>query len=912
LILLADELGGWPPDYVQVFKWRQQKLFSMRRDRVLEVGAKEYYRTCPAEFIDHWCDTYDPRNLPLGLPARVPFVLFPRQVQLIEFFHECLKAEECGLVEKSRDMGATWLASGFSVWLWLFWPGAAIGWGSYKEQLVDRIGVVDSIFEKMRMIVRGLPDEFLPRGFSPSEHMNYMRFVNPENGSTITGEVGDNMGRGGRKMIYFKDEAQPLDAKVLTPQGWKLMADMAVGVDVIGADGKPTRVVGINDCGVHDVYRVTFSDGTFTECSPNHLWTVQKAWGKKEQLTLSTSEIADSLMYVSPGGQTQYKYRVPVVCAPVEFDSVEKELPLDPYLVGALLGDGSVKYVPSHSPKITTADAEIVESFKRLLPAGCLLNFEKTYQYRIVDERGRQGYYVKSRARLAVVAAGIAGMGSYTKQVPDRYKFASVNVRLALLQGLMDTDGSACAGYAEFCTTSPKLADDVLFLAQSLGGTATHNIKIDPRGYRDVHVLHLTLPKEMVPFRLTRKLSKLRPRSHPPGRTILSIALVGQRPVRCISVEAKDGLYLTDNCIVTHNSAHYEHPELIEAALTDNTRVQIDLSSVHGLGTVFHRKREAGVDWEPGQKIAKGRTNVFVMDWSDHPAKTQAWHDERERSARDNGLMHVFAQEVDRNYAASVEGVIIKPEWVTAAIDAHLKLSVEQSGMWVAALDVADEGLDTNALAKRKGCVLKGLEEWGDRDVGASARRAIAACRDVGSISLQYDCVGVGAGVKSEGNRLIEEKLMPKGVTLVPWSAAAKVKDEDQRVIVGDSNSPLNKDYFYNYKAQAWVHLARRFENTYRALNEKGFTWKADELISLPSDLPLLRKLQKELSQATASTDNARMKLVVEKAPDGSKSPNLADAVVMAFFPVLPAYDSSMDWLGTPTVTERQKARMSA
>jgi hypothetical protein len=213
-------------------------------------------------------------------------------------------------------------------------------------------------------------------------------------------------------------------------------------------------------------------------------------------------------------------------------------------------------------------------------------------------------------------------------------------------------------------------------------------------------------------------------------------------------------------------------------------------------------------------------------------------------------------------------------------------------------------------LAKRKGCVLKGLDEWGDRDVGASARRAIAACRDVGAISLQYDCVGVGAGVKSEGNRLTEEKLMPKGVTLVPWSAAAKVKDEDKRLILGDANSPLNQDYFYNYKAQAWVHLARRFENTYRALHEKGFTWKADELISLPSDLPLLRKLQKELSQATSSIDNARMKLVVDKAPDGSKSPNLADAVVMAFFPVLPGYPSDLDWIGDPT--PRQQARMSA
>ena len=531
---------SWPPNYVEVYAWRQRQLRRLRADPGLLYGAKCYYKDHPAEFISHWCDTFDPRNIALGMPSRLPFVLFRRQVELVNFFAACLMAQADGLVEKTRDMGATFGACGASIWLWLFHPGSAVGWGSYKQDLVDKIGVVDSVFEKLRQMIVSLPPEFLPPGLEPREHLTFMRCTNPDNGASIAGEVGDNMGRGGRKSIYFKDE-----------------------------------------------------------------------------------------------------------------------------------------------------------------------------------------------------------------------------------------------------------------------------------------------------------------------------------------------------------SAHYEHPELIEAALTDNTRCQIDLSSVHGLGNVFHRKREAGVDWEPGQKVVRGRTNVFIMDWRDHPLKTQVWHDERETQFRENGLSHVFAQEVDRNYAASVEGVIIRPEWVAAAIDAHKRIEgLTDDGGWVAALDVADEGLDTNAFARRKGIMLKSIVEWGERDTGATARRAITGCKGLGNVDLNYDCIGVGAGVKAEANRLRDEKLLPAGVRLVPWSAAAEVFEKDKRLIPGDRDSPLNGDFFYNFKAQAWWQLARRFERTWRAINENTFRADPAQLISIPGDLPLVRKLQKELSQATATTDNAKMKMVVDKSPDGTKSPNLADAMVMVYWPV--------------------------
>ena len=122
------------------------------------------------------------------------------------------------------------------------------------------------------------------------------------------------------------------------------------------------------------------------------------------------------------------------------------------------------------------------------------------------------------------------------------------------------------------------------------------------------------------------------------------------------------------------------------------------------------------------------------MDWRDHPAKTQVWYEARRRKAQDDGLLHVFAQEVDRDYASAVENTVIPSDWIKAAIDAHLKLGFDDSGMWSAALDVADDGQDTNALALRKGVVLKSVEEWGERDTALTARRAVAGCSGVGPI----------------------------------------------------------------------------------------------------------------------------------------------------------------------------------
>ena len=546
----ADE---WPPNYPAVYRWRSKVLKQLISDSNVLKAAKVYYSTHPAEFIMDWMDTYDPRKSPTNAnPALrgekwMPFVFFKRQKDVIDFFESCSHDQTSGLVEKCRDFGLTWLACGYSVWRWLFIKNDAIGWGSRKETLVDKPGDPDSIFEKIRLMLKRLPRIWLPAGFSWGRNSTYMKLLNPENGAIIAGEAGDNIGRGGRRSCYFLDEA-----------------------------------------------------------------------------------------------------------------------------------------------------------------------------------------------------------------------------------------------------------------------------------------------------------------------------------------------------------SHLERPEKVEAALGDNTNVRFDISSVNGVGNVFHRRRENGVIWSPDvTSYPFGFVRVFVADWRDHPLKTQEWYDARKARYEREGMAHIFAQEVDRNYAAAVSNTVIPYQWVEASIDAHIKLPWFAEALeahkddWYAGLDVADEGNDRNALTLRQWVIWRDVQEWGERDPGISARKAVLACREhKGHISCQYDCIGVGSGVKTEYNRLTTDEgvISAHEIPFIPWNAGASVLNPFDRIIPDDNESLQNKDFFDNLKAQAWWSIRTRFYKTFKAVTE-GVRYNPDELISIDSRITLLEQLKKELIQPTVGY-SSRLKMLIEKKPDGMRSPNLADSGVMAFFPV--------------------------
>lgn len=520
------------PDYREVFVDRINTLNNVKRDPSLVPYILEYYKNNPVAFILDWCVTYDPRNIS-PIPKTMPFCVFPRQIDMLQFIYESVENQTSGLWEKSRDYGATWIACAASVHMWLFEPGTAIGFGSRKADLVDQLGDPKTIFAKIRQIIDSLPAFMLPKDLNHKLHLTYMKCINPENGSTIVGEAGDNIGRGGRTSLYFPDEA-----------------------------------------------------------------------------------------------------------------------------------------------------------------------------------------------------------------------------------------------------------------------------------------------------------------------------------------------------------AHVERPELMEAALGDNTNVRIDISSVNGIGNPFYRRRMNGKEWEPGEPMVKDRANILVLDWMDHPGKDQEWYDTRKKKAQDEGLAHIFAQEVDRDYAASVEGVLIPAKWVRCVYQHYDELCeiVSKSGRIVGGQDAADGGDDSSALVMAHGVHIE-LAETDNRGADDAAPALLTLARMMGVQDYYYESTGVGTGVR------VAAKMM--NMVAQAWTPNAKVVNPHEDMIagtrIGEEGRRTNKDYFSNYKAQSSWALRLRFKRVYDYFND-GKPFDPDEIIIINPKMKNAEQLERELSQPTYSTNGAG-KITIDKKPNGTKSPNLFDALVICMSP---------------------------
>lgn len=517
------------PDYVSVFEHRLTRLRNIREQSASDPNLLPllytYYRDNPIEFIEDWGCTTDPRNVRINRPVLMPFILFPRQREFLQYVLRKWRAGEDGLCDKSRDMGISWLAISLACTLGTFHEGVVIGFGSRKEEYVDRKDGPKSLFWKARQFMKHLPPEFR-RGWDESKHAPFMKMTFPETGSYLAGEAGDSIGRGDRASIYFVDEA-----------------------------------------------------------------------------------------------------------------------------------------------------------------------------------------------------------------------------------------------------------------------------------------------------------------------------------------------------------AHLEHPENADMALAATTDCRIDMSSVAGTGNPFAEKRFGGYI-EP-----------FTFHWRDDPRKDEEWYARQ----LERFPAVVVAQEIDINYSASVEGILIPSVWVQAAIDAHKKLGIKPSGVRKGALDVADEGIDLNAFCGAHGVVVEYLDAWSGKgdDIFGTTERAFTICDDQGYTEFDFDADGLGAGVRGDA-RVLNEKRTNK-IIVSPYRGSGSVVDPDKPIpepipdTERDGMARTNDDFFANAKAQAWWNVRLRFLATYRAVVQ-GMPYDPDSIISISSTIPLCQKLVTELSQPTYSQNGAG-KILINKAPDGSKSPNLADSLVIRFAP---------------------------
>ena len=316
-------------------------------------------------------------------------------------------------------------------------------------------------------------------------------------------------------------------------------------------------------------------------------------------------------------------------------------------------------------------------------------------------------------------------------------------------------------------------------------------------------------------------------------------------------------------------SAFLDNPTSIDASLSATTNCRVDISTPNGSDNPFAQKR------------LEGRLPLFTFHWRDDPRKDQKWYDKQVE------LLDpvTVAQEIDLDYNASKEGILIPSEWVQAAIDAHKKLDWDLSGLRFGAMDVADGGLDKNAFASRKSVLVDYLDDWSGRgaDIFGSVEKVFGICDELKLEDFKYDADGLGAGVKGDARVINEarEKEEIRQVQAVPFRGSGKLVNEDKFVEGFDDRT--NKDFFQNAKAQAWWALRARFQKTFRAVT-LGREYPVEELISIDGSLKLCSRLTVELSQPTY-TKNTIGKITVDKAPDGVKSPNLADSIMMLFAP---------------------------
>ena len=362
--------------------------------------------------------------------------------------------------------------------------------------------------------------------------------------------------------------AEYVENLLYTPNGKKRIGDIKIGDYVMHPSGQATKVLEVYPQGKKELYRISFNDGFSILVCKEHLWNVKASDNDRVGYhTISTEQLIDPEKRIEFTGigrnvaklystQTYYKktnnqfrWRIPI-SQPLLFNS--KKIPLNAYLLGLLLGDGGIT---GRSTMFTTVDLELLDYIKEILPSEITIKKSGNCSYRLSSSLPRNSI-TKTLREL-----GLQGCGSKTKFIPDIYKIASVQERLNLLQGLMDTDGYCGNHGAEYYSISKQLAYDVVELTQSLGGIAKIRKKITNRKVRNgvgyIYIVRVCLPEPMNPFKLIRKAA-LYKQKYTFSRYISNIEFEKIDEAVCIKVDASDGLYVTEHAIVTHNTSTSE------------------------------------------------------------------------------------------------------------------------------------------------------------------------------------------------------------------------------------------------------------------------------------------------------------------------------------------------------------------
>ena len=354
------------------------------------------------------------------------------------------------------------------------------------------------------------------------------------------------------------------DGVVLTPFGFKKIQDLKLGDAVNNPDGSVAKVIQLHPWTRHKIWRVHFHDGTFTDVAKGHLWLSWRSGKRKKNQGVGTfgesaAEVVETATLKEWSDEANRQQETGIrpnwplipVCQPQRFNvSMKWPCSLDPYQLGYWLGDG---HSCGSTIGFTCADHKhFRKEFAELDWTNNDLSYRLTGQTRLT--------WTKELTRLSLLYKK-----AYEKFIPREYKYGSIETRYAILQGLLDTDGTVGTdGHVSFTSTSRQLADDVKFVIESLGGTAVVSIKNEPF-YRDkdgrkilcrrAYTLYIKHRDDRSLFRMVRKQQRCEPDGTVYRRVVKVEILNRTKLGRCITVSHPNGLYLTNDFIVTHNSS---------------------------------------------------------------------------------------------------------------------------------------------------------------------------------------------------------------------------------------------------------------------------------------------------------------------------------------------------------------------
>lgn len=405
--------------------------------------------------------------------------------------------------------------------------------------------------------------EMRPYSFDARGHQMYRATCTQCGNTDIPEQVLGGGAAGGGKCLS-------INSSVVTPFGLRKLKNIKVG-DIVTdpTTGGMQKVIWLHPMGKFPFYKISFVDGTSVECSEGHLWKCHqsrskskhaKKYGENDRIW-TTLQIYEWYQNKKRGMYKGCNLIIPLT-EPVQFTSGKNSFPIDPYVLGAIIGDGCISddCLKKGFVIYTTMDNEIIARFEKAgydMSHKSIKEGSRAYTYRIYDEK-----LIKALKKI-----GIAGNKSINHNIPSLYMYATIDQRIELMKGLMDADGYVDSrGHMSYSTISKQLAEDVAFIVRSLGGVAT--IKKDKAGYKDTYrkfvkcndcytvyfrtkinpdLVELTRKKARASYEFNGGNSEL-------GKRITDIEYIGEQESRCITVSNPSGLYCVDNFTVTHNS----------------------------------------------------------------------------------------------------------------------------------------------------------------------------------------------------------------------------------------------------------------------------------------------------------------------------------------------------------------------